>query len=108
MNTDRVMRTRRQTAPAPLELAPTLVLILDELRSMRQAIDQPERVAHLLDAQQAGELLNVPASWVLSEARAGRIPHTRLGRYVRFSASELAAWIAQRAAGPRPRNGANG
>lgn len=46
----------------------------------------------LLDAKGAAELLNVPASWVLAEARANRIPHIRLGRYVRFDADELAAW----------------
>lgn len=46
----------------------------------------------LLDAKAAGELLNVPASWVLAEARAGRIPHIRLGRYVRFDADELVEW----------------
>ena len=46
----------------------------------------------LLDAKGAAELLNVPASWVLAEARADRIPHLRLGRYVRFDAAELEAW----------------
>lgn len=43
----------------------------------------------LLNADQAAELLNVPPSWVLAEARADRIPHVRLGRYVRFEAQEL-------------------
>jgi hypothetical protein len=33
----------------------------------------------LLDATEAGRLLSVPASWVLAEARANRIPHVRLG-----------------------------
>ena len=37
----------------------------------------------LLDAQQAAALLNVPATWIAAEARARRIPHIRLGRYVR-------------------------
>jgi excisionase family DNA binding protein len=46
----------------------------------------------LLDAKQAGELLNVPPSWVLAQARAGRIPHLKLGRYVRFDADELDSW----------------
>ncbi len=46
----------------------------------------------LLDAKGAAELLNVPPSWVLAEARADRIPHVRLGRYVRFDADELREW----------------
>lgn len=54
----------------------------------------------LLDAKQAATLLNVPSSWVLAEARAERIPHVRLGRYVRFEADELTAWWRDRAKGP--------
>ena len=56
--------------------------------------------APLLDAKGAAELLNVPASWVLSEARANRIPHVRLGRYVRFDAAELQTWWLTRCRGP--------
>ena len=55
----------------------------------------------LLNAQQAGELLNVPKTWILAEARAERLPHVRLGRYVRFDADELLAWARERARGPK-------
>lgn len=54
----------------------------------------------LLNPKQAGQLLNVPASWVLQEARAGRIPHVRLGRYRRFDARALEDWWRARAQGP--------
>lgn len=54
----------------------------------------------LIDAQAAAELLGVPKSWVLAEARADRIPHVRLGRYVRFEPDELRAWWAKRRRGP--------
>lgn len=54
----------------------------------------------LLDAKAAGELLNVPATWVLAEARADRIPYVRLGRYVRFDRDELEQWWKHRARGP--------
>ncbi len=40
----------------------------------------------LIDAKAAGELLSVPHTWVLEQARHDRIPHVRLGRYVRFDA----------------------
>ncbi len=59
----------------------------------------------LLDAKQAGELLNVPPSWCLEQARADRIPHVRLGRYVRFDHDELVAWWHGRMRGPRSRAG---
>lgn len=61
-------------------------------------------VAPLLDAKGAAALLNVPATWVLAEARADRIPHVRFGRYVRFDAAELQRWWHARRQGPwRPR-----
>lgn len=50
----------------------------------------------LLDADEAAEMLNVPASWVLAEARHGRIPHHRLGKYVRFRRDEIADWLDRR------------
>jgi len=56
--------------------------------------------APLLDAKGAAALLNVPATWVLAEARANRIPHVRLGRYVRFDAAELQVWWLSRRRGP--------
>lgn len=58
--------------------------------------------AALLDASGAAGLLSVPKTWVLAEARADRIPHVRLGRYVRFDPAELIAWTrGSRHAGPR-------
>ena len=61
---------------------------------------QHSDVAPLLDAKAAGALLGVPATWVLAEARADRIPHIRLGRYVRFDAGELNLWWLSRRRGP--------
>jgi excisionase family DNA binding protein len=57
----------------------------------------------LIDAKAAGALLGVPQSWVRQEARADRIPHVRLGRYVRFDPKELEIWWRARARGPRRR-----
>jgi excisionase family DNA binding protein len=54
----------------------------------------------LVDATAAGEQLSVPPTWVLAEARAGRIPHVRLGRYVRFDPGELERWWLTRRRGP--------
>jgi excisionase family DNA binding protein len=54
----------------------------------------------LLDDAGAAELLNVPKSWVGEAARAGRLPHVKLGRYRRFDRAELLAWVeAQKAGG---------
>jgi excisionase family DNA binding protein len=58
----------------------------------------------LIDAKGAGALLGVPASWVLAQARDDRIPHVRLGRYVRFDPAELDSWWRARARGPANRS----
>ncbi len=51
----------------------------------------------LLPAEEAARMLRVPSTWLLAQARAGAVPHHRLGRYVRFDGDELRAWLAGRA-----------
>lgn len=58
--------------------------------------------ARLLTAGEAAELLSVPTSWVRAETRAGRMPHVALGRYKRYDAAELSAWVQSRRRGPKP------
>ncbi len=53
----------------------------------------------LLDAEQVAQILNVPKSWVLTQARADRLPHVKLGHYVRFSRAEIDRWIVEQARG---------
>ena len=80
-------------------MTPTLADVLAAIRELHE----PETPS-LLDAQQAGELLNVPASWLLAEARKHRVPHSRLGRYVRFDRDELLRWArGERHFGPNRR-----
>ena len=55
----------------------------------------------LISAEAAGALLGVPATWVRAQARAGAIPHVRLGHYVRFDRAELLEWRAAQASGAR-------
>ena len=56
----------------------------------------------LLTASEVGELLNVPSTWVLEHARAGTIPHVRLGRYVRFDEDDVLVWVKNCRKGGRP------
>jgi excisionase family DNA binding protein len=49
----------------------------------------------LLDAAEVAARLSVPKTWVLESARAGAIPHIRLGRYVRFSWPDVEVWLAE-------------
>ena len=61
--------------------------------------------APLIDARAAGRLLGVPHTWLLAQARAGLIPHHRLGHYVRFKADDLDAWLEENRLGPLPDRG---
>lgn len=54
----------------------------------------------LLNAAQVAAYLHVPTSWVYAEARAGRLPHVRVGRYRRFRRGAVDAWIAAHERGP--------
>jgi excisionase family DNA binding protein len=52
-------------------------------------------VDRLLTAEEIAERLGVKTQWVWAQARAGRIPHVRLGRYRRFRESAVEAWLCQ-------------
>jgi excisionase family DNA binding protein len=62
--------------------------------------DEGASFAPLIDAKAAGRLLGVPHTWLLAQARAGRIPHHRLGHYVRFSVDDLRQWLQDTRQGP--------
>ena len=47
----------------------------------------------LLTAEEIAERLGMKTEWVWAQARAGRIPHVRLGRYRRFRESAIEAWL---------------
>ena len=53
----------------------------------------------LLTAAEVAELLSVPESWVRQETRAGRIPHLRLGRYIRYEREAVIEWLKHQRAG---------
>ena len=52
-------------------------------------------VIRLLTADEVAECLGVTEDWVCAQARAGRIPHVRLGRYLRFREEALERWLEE-------------
>jgi excisionase family DNA binding protein len=56
----------------------------------------------LLTAEELAERLGVPAKWPLTQARAGHIPHLKLGRYVRFDVDDVERWLETVKAGGGP------
>jgi excisionase family DNA binding protein len=47
----------------------------------------------LLNADDVAAMLGMGTDWIYAQVRAGRIPHVRLGRYVRFRAESIDQWI---------------
>lgn len=50
-------------------------------------------MTRLLTVDEVAERLGVTKDWVWAQARAGRIPHVRLGRYRRFREESIDAWL---------------
>lgn len=57
----------------------------------------------LLTADEVGDLLSVPVSWVREHTRNGTIPHVPLGRYVRYERDDVLAWVKSLKTGGGPR-----
>jgi len=49
----------------------------------------------LMDVAETARVLNVPVSWVYERTRRRgkeRLPHRKLGKYLRFERAEVRAW----------------
>jgi len=53
----------------------------------------------LLEVEDVANYLGVRTDWVYREVRAGRLPHIRLGRAVRFRRESIEAWVDSRERG---------
>lgn len=52
-------------------------------------------MTNLLTVEQVAERLGVTKDWIWAQARAGLIPHVRLGRYRRFREEAIEQWLAE-------------
>lgn len=67
-------------------------LVTSENREERSTTDHES----LLDAHTMARLLGVKPSWLLQRAREHRIPHYRIGKYIRFDPAEIRAVTRQK------------
>ena len=59
-------------------------------------LSPPDR---LLDVREAAALLNVRESWIYQHVREraeDKLPHIKLGKYIRFSTQALTQWLESR------------
>lgn len=47
----------------------------------------------LMTAEEVAELLGMGVDWVYAQTRAKKIPHVRLGRFRRYRAASIRAWL---------------
>jgi excisionase family DNA binding protein len=52
-----------------------------------------ESASRLLEAEDVADYLGMRTGWVYREVRAGRLPHIRLGRAVRFRRESIEEWL---------------
>jgi excisionase family DNA binding protein len=64
-------------------------------REVEQEMPGLSRPMEILDAEAVAKMLGMTTDWIYAEARAGRIPHIRLGRYVRFRRESIEAWLLE-------------
>jgi len=57
-----------------------------------------ESKGQLATVRQVAERLNVPVKWLSDEARAGRVPHIKIGRRRMFSVEAVRTALLSRAA----------
>jgi excisionase family DNA binding protein len=55
--------------------------------------NQAPAIGELLTAEEVAALLRVTPAWVYAETRGRRIPHIRLGRYVRYRHEAIFLWM---------------
>lgn len=73
------------------------------LRHGGRSVSAEQSFTPLIDAKAAARLLGVPHTWLLAQARAGQIPHHRLGHYVRFNPEDLREWLQETRSTPSGR-----
>jgi len=71
--------------------------VTDELRLTTPGLSpMTSGVESLLTVKEVAEILRVPVSWVYERTRrrgGERLPHVKVGKYLRFRQSDLAAYV---------------
>jgi excisionase family DNA binding protein len=82
----------------PADCPALLAAIAARMASVKSMPAPVETTAGLVDAAQAAAALNIPESWLRSQARQGKLPFVRLGKYVRFDIADVEQALRKRPA----------
>lgn len=77
-----------------------LLGLVQEVRSieaeLKNVASQNSSLEPFLNAEDVAKLLRVETAFIYAQARARKIPSTRLGKYVRFSPLQIRKWLDRR------------
>jgi excisionase family DNA binding protein len=93
--------TKRSDSLSPIDsldsVESSLLSLLQEVRSVRAEIQQQAsnggELEPLMQAEQLATLLGVDVGFVYAQARANKIPSVKLGKYRKFSPSQIKKWL---------------
>ena len=78
-------------------LETSLLSFLQEVRSIKAELQKKSKVSpsieSLLDADEVAKILGVDIAYIYTQARSGKMPSIKLGKYRRFSPSQLKKWL---------------
>ena len=78
-------------------LETSLLSFLQEVRSIKAELQKNSKVSpsieSLLDAEKVAEILGVDKAYIYTQARSGKMPSIKLGKYRRFSPSKIKKWL---------------
>ncbi|MFN8009041.1 MAG: helix-turn-helix domain-containing protein [Terriglobia bacterium] len=75
--------------------------------ALLEAHDAPSTNGRLYTISEIAELLNLSTTWFYERTRKDAIPFHKLGKYIRFTESDLAAILQMCSRGPGKANGPN-
>ena len=85
------MADLKPTSITPPSLTPEPASSLGTANAPAASPIDPDR---LLTFKEAMDLLNVGRQFLWQQCNAGKVPHLRLGRLIRFRRSSLLTWLA--------------
>jgi excisionase family DNA binding protein len=72
---------------------------LQEIRAVKSALKETDSTPgfeKLMDAKAVAEILGEKEGWVYQQAKKKKIPSIKLGKYWKFSPSELQKWLERK------------
>lgn len=73
-----------------------LLAQIQELRTVRANLQKLASLEPLLSAEQVAKILGVDVGHVHAQARARKIPSVMVGKYRKFSPSQLKKWLERK------------